>query len=216
MPTTIGPGAVSNVEVAEYEPVLNTATRDELVEILNPMTVGFVARVGVTKQAMTPVRINNPQGLSTKTEADLAAKGIPGFRNPDLGGGKVHITNDVPIPAGGTIKQPGDVAQVIVKQLITAVISLRGDKLKIADPAARRAVEQEVIVSRRPMSDLFGATGPISVEDQLKAAVDAANQDSGEPIFPEVTQAPSLLQDQPKVDKRTREYKGAQATREAD
>ncbi len=201
-PTVVGPGSIPEARVAEFEPTLNNATRDELVEILNPMTIDFIARVGVTKQGNMPVRINNPQGLSTKTEADLAAKGIPGFRNPDLGGGKVHIANDVRIPAGQTIKQPGDVAQIIVKQLITAVISIRGNKLSIADPKTREDVEREVIINRRPMSELFGLGGPVSVEDQMQQAVEAANK-GNETIFPEVTQAPLTKNGEP--DKR---YKG--------
>ncbi len=186
IPTTLGPGSIPQAQ-AEYEPALEGATRDEIVEILNPMTYDFEAKVGVTKSAMMPVRINNPNNTSIRTEADLAAKGIPGFRNPDKGGGVVHIANNVSIPAGTTIKQPGDVAQVIVRQLITTVISIRGDKLKISDPETRRRVEKEVIISRRPMSELFGAGGPITVEEQMAAAVEQANKvTSEERGFPSV------------------------------
>ncbi len=184
-PTVVGPGAILETQ-AEYEPTLNNATRDEVVEILNPMTVDFMARVGVTKTTMMPVRINNPNNTSIKTESDLAAKGIPGFRNPDKGGGIIHVANPVPIPAGQTIKQPGDVAQVIVRQLITAVISMRGLQLKISDPETRRKVENEVIISRRPMSELFGAGGPITVEEQMTAAIEKANDATQEQGFPQL------------------------------
>ncbi len=186
-PTVLGPGSIPNAVAAEYTPALEGATRDEIVTILNPMTTDFVARVGVTQNAPMPVRINNPQGFPTRNEADLAAKGISGFRNPDLKGGKVHIANDVLVPAGQTIRQPGDIAQVIVKQMITTILSVRGEKLRLADPESRRNVEKEIIQSRTPMSDLFGsAGGPVSVEEQLKAAVDQANEGLGqEPAFPE-------------------------------
>ena len=196
-PTIIGPGAVLETQ-AEYEPALNNATRDEVVEILNPMTIDFMAKVGVTKTAMMPVRINNPNNTSIKTEADLAAKGIPGFRNPDKGGGVIHVANSVPIPAGQTIKQPGDVAQVIVRQLITTVIALRGDKLKISDPETRRKVESEVIISRRPMSELFGAGGPITVEEQMRAAIEKANDASQEQGFPQLKEELTVEKPKPK------------------
>jgi len=210
LPTVLGPGAQPAAQ-AEYEPSLNGATRDEVVEILNPMTFDFMAKVGVTKTAMTAVRINNPNNTSIRTEADLAAKGIAGFRNPDKGGGVVHIANNVPIPAGTTIKQPGDVAQIIVKQLITAVISIRGDKLKISDPETRRQVENEVIVSRRPMSELFGAGGPITVEEQMKAAVEAANKsNSEEQGFPDVTKEPAEMTDAQKRMAHARAARGKQ------
>lgn len=197
LPGSIGPGSLA-APAAEYTPTLEGATRDEVVEILNPMSVDFVARVGVTKTAMMPVRINNPNNTSIQTESDLASKGIPGFRNPDLGGGRVHVANDVPIPAGTTIKQPGDVAQVIVKQLITAIISMRGDKLKIADAETRRNVEREVIMSRRPMSELFGGSGVITVEEQMAAAIEQANKTTDEPAFPEITQTKMTVEDGPK------------------
>jgi hypothetical protein len=163
-----------------------------LIEILNPMTYDFIARVGVTKTAQMPVRINNPNNTSIKTEGDLAAKGIPGFRNPDKGGGVIHIANNVNIPAGTTIKQPGDVAQVIVKQLITAVISVTGDKLRISDPETRRQAENRIIVSRRPMSELFSAGGPVTVEQQMAAAVEAANRVTEEQGFPGVQKQPEM------------------------
>ncbi len=209
LPTILGPGAIPEAQ-AEYEPTLNGATRDEIIEILNPMTYDFVAKVGVTKTAMMPVRINNPNNTSIKTEGDLAAKGVGGFRNPDLGGGKVHIANPVPIPAGTTIKQPGDVAQVIVKQLITAVISIRGDRLKISDPETRRNVEREIIISRRPMSELFGAGGPITVEEQMRAAVEQANKTSSEEQgFPDV-KPPELTVEKPKAKGRPVGWKPGQ------
>ncbi len=185
LPTTVGPGSLPEIST-EYVPTLEYATRDEVIEILNPMTVDFVAQVGVTKTANMPVRINNPNNTSIKTEADLAAKGIPGFRNPDKGGGVIHVANKVPIPAGTTIRQPGDVAQIIVKQLITAVISLRGQNIMLADPETRRNVEREVIISRRPMSELFGAGGPMTVDEQMAAAIEKANEVAQEEAFPEL------------------------------
>lgn len=185
LPTTIGPGSAPPAQ-AEYIAALEGATQDEVVEILNPMTVDFVGQVGITKTAMMPVRINNPNNTSIKTESDLAAKGIPGFRNPDKGGGIIHVTQPVPIPAGTTIKQPGNVAQVIAKQLITAIIGVRGDKLRIADPETRRNVEKEIILSRRPMAELFGVGGPITVEEQMSAAIEKANHTAEEAAFPQL------------------------------
>ncbi len=187
--TTIGPGAVPE-QSAEYEPALNNATRDEVVEIFNPLTVDFIAKVGVTKTTMMPVRIVNSSGNPNFSESDLAARGVSGFRNPDKGGGVLHIANNVPIPAGGTIKQPGDVAQTIVRQLITAVISLSGDKLRISDPETRRQAESRIILSRRPMSELFGGGGPVTIEQQMAQAVEKANAPIDEQGFPEVTMTP--------------------------
>ena len=37
------------------------------------------------------------------------------------------------------------------------------------------------------MSELFGAGGPVTVEEQMKAAIEKANGSVDEPIFPDVT-----------------------------
>lgn len=187
LPDTLGPGSTPE-RAADYEPALDGATRDEVIEILNPLTQQFVAKIGVTRTAMMPVRIGkNPSGQNF-TESDMGRVGISGFRNPDKGGGVVHIENRVPIPPGTTIKQPGDVAQVIVRQLISTVLSVRGEKHKLADPVARRQVEQEIIISRRPMSELFGGGGPMTVDEQMRAAIEKANDQATEPEFPQLNQ----------------------------
>ena len=189
LPIVVGPGTGTQ-KTNDYEAALAGATRDEVVEILNPLTMDFIARVAVTKTAMMPVRIGrNPSG-SPFNESDLERSGVTGFRNTDKGGGVVHIVNDITIPAGTTIRQSGDVAQVIVKQLINAVLQIRGDKHKLADPVSRREVEAEVIISRRPMSELFGGGGPITVEEQMKAAIEKANTQATEPEFPHLIPDP--------------------------
>lgn len=212
IPSAVGPGAAPEPQITSWTPALEGATRDEIITILNPLTVDFEGRVGVTQNAMMPVRINNPQGFPTNSESALAAKGISGFRNPDLKGGRVHIANKVTIPAGQTVRQPGDVAQVLVKQLVTAILSIRGEKMKIADAEARRKVEDEIIIHRQAMSDLFGsAGGPVSVEEQLRQAVERANQENtAEEVFPQL-KAEQAQPELDRLDKRTRAYKDAVA-----
>lgn len=182
----IGPGTIEPA-TADYIPALDGATRDEIVEILNPLDRDFIARVGVTRNAHMPVRITPNVSGEEFREADLSRAGITGFRNKDLGGGRVHVSNTVRIPAHGRIRQPGDVAQIIVKQLVTAIIQMRDEKLKIADPATRKAVENEVIISRRSMSELFGAAGPMTVDEQIEAKVREANDEAA---FPDANLSP--------------------------
>lgn len=185
----VGPGAIPDMPT-DVRPSLEGAEADEYVEILNPLSDDFMFAVGVTRTVNAPVRIVQTPGLESaiKTEADLARAGLSGFRNADLGGGRTHIQNRSVIQAGGTIKLPGNEAQVVIKQLVNEIMQREGNKLMLADPHARWEIEQRIIISRRSMADLMGGSGPVSVTDQLKEAL-ARDSATNELAFPDITAA---------------------------
>src|SRR5258708_2508076 len=88
----------------------------------------------------------------------------------------------MPIPSGKSIKERGDVAQVIVAQLVTAILGVRKLTHLIGDPATRRGVEREVIISVRPMSELLGSA-PKTEDELITEAVKKANTEAE---FPEL------------------------------
>jgi hypothetical protein len=95
--------------------------------------------------------------------------------------GKANITNKVPIKSGQTVRLLGNEAQVVVRQLVNEIMSREGNKLLLADPFARRAVEERIIISRGNVADVLGRN-PITVQEQLQAV----KEEEHEAQFPQV------------------------------
>jgi hypothetical protein len=172
--STIGPGAIQDTG-ANPKPMLEGMTDQDYVVILNPMTVDFMPKFAVTIPVNAPVRIGNLQGDRKVSESEAIQRfGVPPLSNPDKSGNK-HISHSVTIPANRTFTANGAQAQVIVKQLVTALIQ-RDDKLLfIADPHVRRKYEQMVIMRMGPMSDLMQAA-PVSQEEQFNKVIEEQNE----------------------------------------
>lgn len=165
-----GPGAIEQATL-DVEPMLNNASEYEYVEILNPLPVDFIAKFATTRPVRGDITIvNNPNTpTSTETEADIRRNYGLDLRNKDHMG-KANIVSKVTIPSGQTIRVLGNEAQVIVNQLTTEIMQRRGKQLMLADPTQRNLVEQEIVKNRNTVESILGSQ-PISIQDQLQAAV---------------------------------------------
>lgn len=192
---TAGPGAI--IEQGEApKPLLEGASEYEYVTVLNPLSVDFVGLVGVSRPANMPFQIRKDGMTSTVTEneQDMVRNYGMSLKNKDHTG-RISVQNRVVIPSGKTVNLLGNEAQVIVSQLVDEIMQRRRQNLLLADPNARRNVEEEVVISRRGVNDLLGR-GPITVQEQLRDAVEATNQeDNRGPEFPEISTTP----DQPTI-----------------
>lgn len=180
-----GPGAVVE-ETISPKPLLDGASEYEYVEIKNPLTVDFVGLVGVTRPANTPMRIGdptNPQGVTASEEELRRTYGL-NLRNNDFTG-RVNIQNKITIPAGKTLRILGNEAQVILRQLVNEVMSRTGQKKLLADAAARRRTEEQLVISRGSVSELMGSR-PQTIQEQLTNAIKEPDDD-----FPGIKEDPS-------------------------
>lgn len=174
--TPAGPGAIAEQTISP-DPLLAGAEAYEYVTIINPLSVDFVAKFGVTRPVNAPLRIvNDPNTPSlTKTEEQIAANYGLNLRNPNTQG-KANIINKTRIPAGKTITVPGNEAQVIVNQLVTEMMQREGKRLQLSDMFTRNTYEQRIIVSRGSMDEVMQRinrplnTVSAQVEDALKEA----------------------------------------------
>lgn len=187
-----GPG-VEIDQGSAPKPVLEGASEYEYVTILNPLSVDFWGKVAITRPVNAPINISDDGsgGQMTLNEADVRRNYGLNLRNKDHIG-RVNVINRVCIPAGQTINVLGSEAQVIVRQLVTEILSREGKKLMLADPFQRHEVEQRVVLSRRSVNDLMDGSGPMAVQEQLRGAVDKLNVEEkmiDEPAFPDLTAA---------------------------
>lgn len=174
--SAVGPGLTEERQPAGHSKI--EGFDDSMyVEILNPMTVDFVGQVAVTKPMNANMRIggaddpNSPN--MTKNEGDV--RNTYGFdlRSNAQSQGKIHVRTRVPIAAGQTMKVFGSEAQVLVMQLVTAILQQEGHS-NIADPALREATEERVIRSHGNLREQMMST-PQSERAQLQQALDQMN-----------------------------------------
>lgn len=181
-----GPGAIQQSDVSPI-PLLQGATEYEYVTLLNPLSVDFVGLVGITKPVNVPFEISkspNTQQITT-TESDVARNYGLNLKNADFQG-RTNIVNEVYIPSGKTINLLGSEAQVICRQLVNEIMQREKMSLQMYDPVARNEVEKRVIITRKSVNDILGR-GPMTVQDQLKAAVETTNKDiNNERAFPTI------------------------------
>lgn len=179
----VGPGAIVDKGEAPL-PLLYGASQYEWVEILNPLSRPFGGTFGMTRPINAPVNIThvNGQGV-TRTEDDVRRNYGLDLRNPDHQA-RTDIVNRVTIPSGKTVILLGNEAQVIIRQLVNTIMQLEGHSLLMADPHARREVEERVIIARGNAAERLGQA-PMSVNEQLQAV----KEETREPEFPELTNA---------------------------
>lgn len=149
------------------------------VEIFNPLPGDFHARVGMTKQIpakRAKVNIGSGDELEqwseVTTEKDVRREYGIDLRNKMQDNGKMHIRQDVVIRAGETKKFFGGEAQVIVMQMVTAIIQVEGGS--IADSNLRETIEGRIIRSTGDIRQTMTSI-PQSERDQLKVALDQMN-----------------------------------------
>lgn len=167
---SVGPGSVTDEQV-DIKPTLEGATDYEYVEIVNPLSVPFMGKYAVERPVNVQFKIQqDPLGRAISKTADDVSRnyGLGDLKNPDHPS-KARIQNDVVIKPGQTIRLGGAAAQVIVKQLVDAIIALEDNKIKLADPGTRQRVEQRIILRRGSMNEFMQA--PQSIPEQLDNAL---------------------------------------------
>lgn len=184
-----GPGAIANPGVAPIAS-LEGATDAEFVVLLNPMPVDFMGLVGVSTPQDVPfkVRTDGVNPVSSTTEGEVIKNYGLNLKNRDHTN-YAHIATRHLIKSGQTLTMPGAQAQVIVKQLVNAILSRQGKKLLLADPFMRSEIEQQIIVRRGFMSELYNEPIP-SVQQQHLDKINEMNRTPDEEEFPGVTQQP--------------------------
>lgn len=187
-----GPGAIPD-NGTDVRPLLEGASEYEYVTIFNPLSVDFIGMVGVSRASSTPFEVRKSAGAVaqlTTNEQDVARNYGLSLKNPDHQG-RNNIIQKVTLPSGKYTNLLGSEAQVIVRQLVNEIMQREKNSLKLADPHERNLVEQRVIIEKKSINDMLGR-GPMTVQDQLRDAVDDSNkqleEQTDEPEFPAVAQ----------------------------
>lgn len=200
--TSVGPGAFEDKGISP-RPQLEGASADEYVEIFNPLSVTFIGKVGITRPVNAPMTVIQTPGISTMTRNESEVRTNYGLdlKNPNHQG-KTNIVQQVTLESGKITRLSGNVASVIVGQLITEMMGREGKKLLLADLHARSEYEKRVIRGRGFLSELLGRQ-PLTVEQQLTEALkeDIKEASSGE--FPELDQTPATDRDVVESERRS-------------
>src|SRR5882757_1728138 len=96
--TSVGPGTLTTKPNAQAS-LLDGITEHEWVDLLNPLSVSFIAMVASSRPVNAPVRIVQTPGLESgiRTESDLATQyGLTGFKNNDHPS-NVHVPHTIEI-----------------------------------------------------------------------------------------------------------------------
>lgn len=137
-PTQDIAGTPLESEAPQLKATLDGFGADRIVAVFNPLSVPFRAKFA---RSVT----QSPQ--MSQQDRRMAELGVPVSKD---GAPQAHMSQYLVIEAGQTINLPGDVAQVVVRQLVNTILMRRNAGTKsymLADPKARQDVEQEVIVN---------------------------------------------------------------------
>lgn len=175
MENSVGPGAVEEAQVAP-KPLLEGANEYEYVELLNPLTADFIGIFAMTRPVRASITISNSPDApgATQNESDVRQNYGLNLNNPDFTG-KSNIQSRIKIPAGQTVRMPGNEAQVIIRQLVNEIMGREGKKLMMADPYQRSLVENRIVIHRGTMAEILDR--PQTVQEQFKTAIDNSNQE---------------------------------------
>lgn len=115
----------------EEKSVLPTLRQHHIVEVYNPLNIAFSWPIARATAGMVPRDQFIDRAQMRNTE------------KPDQ---PAHVQQTITIPPKGTLKMPGDAAQVYVNHLIKALLQ-SGEKTKqnTTDPNLRLAAEKEII-----------------------------------------------------------------------
>lgn len=184
MAAVIGPGVKTQSDL-NPDPLLQGSNEMEFVTIHNPLTDDFQVRVAQDVPVNMPSTLHNPTRM-TQSPTDVVRTYGLDITNPDFKS-KKWIYNETIIPAGETKRFRGDMAQVALRQLVNEVMQREGNKRMMADPTARRAVEERLVKERGSIQDIM--------ENELKSnsqrideAITKSNEVIDEP-FPDVQPA---------------------------
>lgn len=154
-------GFTEEVETVADKPILEGLGESVIVEIFNPLSDTFRAKFSRSL----------PQAPNL-SEQDRRVAEIGGIDVRKDGGAVGHTSAQyIEIPAGKTLKLPGDIAQIVVRQMTTYIIQQRGNKSLVSDPAKRREVEEEVIVNYKSVLQ----NQVLKPEEQFQKQLDEIN-----------------------------------------
>lgn len=181
----IGPGSVQQDTIAP-KPSLEGSSEYEYVTILNPLKDDFQVLVAQDIPVNVPFQIRNGTGL-VQSERDVSTQyGIP-LKNPDHTA-KKYIYNQAVIPAGMTMNFKGNEAQVVVKQLVDAILQIEKKSRLLSDPVLRKEVEDRIIMKRGSVQDILDSNF-VTPRQQLDEAIKQSNEANNEKDFPGLSQA---------------------------
>ena len=167
----VGPGAFPDEQI-DPRPLLEGFSEQQYVDVHNILAVDFVGKVGQTRPVSAPLNITVSSEVPGVTQSEQEVRSNYGLnlRNKDYQS-KTHIVNKVVLRTGETKRLPGNVASVVVGQLVTEIMGRRGQKLLLANLSARHLVEEEVVMGHGFISDLMNSA-PMTIEEQLNRAIE--------------------------------------------
>lgn len=142
----------------EQKSILQNVNELDIIEVHNPLSEDFTGEV-----ARSVVVASNSQVISEKY-------GIA--KNP-LHQPQQHVVQKVVIKSGQTLRLPGDVAKVVVDQLVRKIMMKEGNTKLMADAHAFMEVERRVVINH---SKVYGNEETSSVENRLQQQIDDLNQ----------------------------------------
>lgn len=151
-------GATLDGEIQAFDKAtLDGIGESFVVEIFNPLSVAF--RVKYSRSI--------PQAFAPTEQEKKAAEliGAPLSRPDSLSQTVQYLL----LEPGKTMRLPGNVAQVAVRQLVTEILQRRGQRNKLADGFARKGVEDEIVLSVKPMMDWVNQPSPQTTFDNKLA-----------------------------------------------
>lgn len=187
----VGPGAQREIPT-DVRPMLEGASEFEYITVLNILTDDFAVRVGQDVAVNAPFSIGQDTSGQTNqiTNTEQDARQVYGLnlKNKDHIGRK-HIAIDTIIPAGQTRRFKGNEARVAVTQLVNEYMQRTGQTKQMADPEARRVVEEKIIQSRGSIQELMDnqlQTPRTQANEAIKKANEVKNA-----AFPELSRESS-------------------------
>ncbi len=178
--TAVGPGAIAQQGV-DPKPLLEEVGEFNYVELLNPLSVTFIGQAALTTAITAPMRVGdqNPDGAGiTKNENDI--RQVYGFdlRSQAQQSGKTHVLNRIPIESGKTVRLLGGEAKVVLGQLTNVYMQRIGKGHLLANAHERRIVEEQIVQRVGDLRTAMAAA-PLSVQQQLKSALDSLDDQPG-------------------------------------
>jgi hypothetical protein len=153
----------------EQKSILDSVSEHDVVTVFNPLSdafIGKVARSVVSSAARQSVQTGNG-------EADAFVQGLN--RGISNGGhlSMAHVQQQVVLKPGQSVRMPGDIARVIVRQLVKEMMQREGAKRQMADPATFMEYEQRVVLNHENMLSNLSLE---SVEERLQRQLDDLNK----------------------------------------
>jgi len=166
----------------EPRSILAGVNEHDVVTVHNPLDTEFTGRVA--RSVVTRAQ-SSPQHQTGNSQADAFLSQI----KPDGPGSVAHVQQQIVLQPGQTMRMPGDVARVVVRQLVKELMQRKGAKKRMADPMAVMQFEKEVVLDHQNMLENMSVE---SAEQRLTRQLDELNDTpqgaekvaASEPAFP--------------------------------